>query len=54
MKYYFLQKFLLLDELKKESHLERADSVEPGDCYISINNITGKWDPVSYIYLNFK
>ncbi|XP_071159454.1 ATP-binding cassette sub-family C member 4-like isoform X3 [Mytilus edulis] len=42
-----LKKFLLLDELKKESHLERADSVEPGDCYISINNITGKWDPES-------
>ncbi|CAG2238338.1 ABCC4 [Mytilus edulis] len=42
-----IQKFLLLDELKKESHLERADSVEPGDCYISINNITGKWDPES-------
>lgn len=38
------QKFLLLDELSKESHLERADSTEPGDCYVSINNITAKWD----------
>lgn len=42
-----LKTFLLLDELKSDSHLERDITTQTGDCHVSINNVTAKWDQAS-------
>ena len=44
---FFFKTFLLLDELKSDSHIERDNTTQTGDCHVSINNVTARWDQVS-------
>ena len=37
----------MLDELKSDSHIERDITTQTGDCHVSINNVTARWDQAS-------